>query len=275
VLVEDAGETEAERNLYRLIRLRAIQSQLAPAEYSVCDMLLTDEQGQFEYRASARELINDGYLRFATLSGAGEPDNPDEEDTEHGHVVLPDVEPGTRLQIADSEVRKHRTALPRRYTIASLMRKLEVLGIGRPATYATIFATLFSRGYAEKAGKQLIPTSVCEQIYDAVYPAFSYADLEYTRKMEESLDAVASGRMRHTDLMRDAWQTLSSELSAFDATAIPPSIDPVAPAEPEKTCPKCSRPMRIVKGKYGPFWSCSGYGENKACAHTEKVTATP
>lgn len=269
--VEEAGENEAEKNLYRLIRLRAIQSQLAPAEYSVCEITLTDETGKREYRASARELTSDGYLKFATLTGAGEPDNPDEEQPEHEYVALPNLNTGTRLQVSDSEIKKHRTTLPRRYTIASLMRKLEVLGIGRPATYATIFATLFSRGYAEKSGKQLTPTAVCEQIYDAVYPAFSYADLQYTRKMEESLDSVACGRMRHIDLMRETWQTLSQELRGFGSGSLPTSDAPDTAQEPVKQCPKCSRPMRLVKGRFGEFWSCSGYGENKACTHTENA----
>jgi DNA topoisomerase-1 len=270
--VEDAGENEAEKNLYRLIRLRAIQSQLAPAEYAVCEITLADEAGNHEYRASARELVNDGYLKFATLSGAGEPDNPDEEQPEHAYIALPNLTNGMRLQVIDSEVKKHRTTLPRRYTIASLMRKLEVLGIGRPATYATIFATLFSRGYAEKSGKQLTPTAVCEQIYEAVYPSFSYADLEYTRKMEEALDAIASGRMRHVDLMRETWGTLNQELSIFGTGSMPIVDAPAVASEPKKACPKCGRPMRQVKGRFGQFWSCSGYGENKACTHTEKTS---
>jgi DNA topoisomerase I len=274
IALEEAGETDAEKNLYRLIRLRAIQSQLAPAQYAVCEMVLTDQAQRFEYRASARELTSEGYLRFASLSGAGEPDNPDEEKTDEAIAALPNVEPGSRLLVTDSEIRKHRTALPRRYTIASLMRKLEVLGIGRPATYATIFATLFSRGYAEKAGKQLVPTSIGEQIYEAVYPTFSYSDLEYTRRMEEALDAVASGRLRHTDLMRDAWRTLSSELAKFANVSMPlPAEDTPTAAEPERACPKCSRAMRLVKGKFGEFWSCSGYGENKACTYTENAKA--
>lgn len=274
VFVEEAGDTDSERNLYRLIRLRAIQSQLAPAEYAVCEMTVTDEHGQYRYRANARELTGPGYLRFASLSGAGEPDNPDEEPPSAAGAVLPDVAPGTKIPVTDSEIHKHRTSQPRRYSIASLMRKLEVLGIGRPATYATIFATLFTRGYAEKAGKQLVPTTICEQIYDAVYPTFSYADLAYTRRMEEALDAIASGKMRPTDLMRDMYKTLSAELMRFAGNPPAAIASADTPPEPEKQCSKCGRPMRIVTGKWGRFWSCSGFGQNRACAHTEKVDAT-
>ncbi|MFX1767946.1 DNA topoisomerase [Paraburkholderia sp. A1RI-2L] len=269
--VEEAGENGAEKNLYRLIRLRAIQSQLAPAEYSVCEITLTDEAGKYEYRASARELVSEGFLKFATLSGAGEPDNPDEEQPEDTYIALPTLTNGMRLNVMDSEVKKHRTALPRRYTVASLMRKLEVLGIGRPSTYATTFATLSSRGYAEKSDKQLTPTTVCELIYDALYPTFSYSDLEYTRKMEESLDAVAGGRMRHVDLMRETWRTLNEELSSFGSGSLPRPDAPDTVPEPVKSCPKCGRLMRLGKGRFGEFWSCSGYFENKACTYTESV----
>lgn len=272
IQIAEAGETEAEARIYGLIRLRTIQSQLAPAEFAVSDIVLGDEANRFEYRATARELTNEGYLKFASISGAGEADNPDEEKHEDALYVLPNLQVGSILRVSDNSIKKHRTTAPRRYTIASLMRKLEVLGIGRPATYATIFSTLFTRNYAEKAGKQLVPTTVCEEIYDAVYPTFSYADLAYTRRMEESLDAIASGRMKHTDLMRSVWDKLSVELASFDTTAtLPSSVD--APAEPVIPCPKCSRDMKRVKGKFGEFWSCTGYGANKACTYTQTIKA--
>jgi DNA topoisomerase-1 len=88
--------------------------------------------------------------------------------------------------------------------------------------------------------------------------------------MEESLDAVANGRLTHTDLMRSVWTTLSAELAKFD-TGSPVKQPDDKPAEPTSTCPKCSRVMKRVKGKFGDFWSCTGYGENKVCVYTETI----
>lgn len=270
-----AGDTEVEQNIYRLIRLRALQSQLAPALLNVCEIVLADEQDRYRYRASTRELVEPGYQSFASFTGAGDLDNPEEDVVQSSSAPLPALAIGSIIAVADSQIGKHKTAAPRRYSIATLMRKLEVLGIGRPATYASIFATLFSRAYAEKAGKQLVPTTICEQIYDAVYPAFSYADLAYTRSMEEALDDVAAGKTAHTEVMREMWRTLEKEMQAFQKKAVQPIADLAAPQEPEKACPKCGRSMRAVSGKYGRFWSCSGYGQHKACTHTENISSAP
>ncbi|MCD5327839.1 type I DNA topoisomerase, partial [Chromobacterium piscinae] len=268
--LEDVGETEQERNLYRLIRLRALQSQLAPAHYDVQELLLEDEAGQFQYKASGRQLVDPGYLRFARISGAGQSDNPDEESDEDTPLpTLPALNAGDLVAVDDSTMSRHKTQPPRRYTVASLMRKLEKLGIGRPATYATIFSTLSRRGYSKKEGGYLVPSQICELIYQVIYPNFSYSFLSYTRDMEAALDSIAKGELNHVALMRESWNILSEEEQGFVTVPRPAGIEDPADS-PTKDCPKCGRVMRAINGRYGKFWSCSGYAENKACEHTEK-----
>lgn len=270
VELEDIGETEQERNIYRLIRLRALQCQLAPATYDVQELLLTDSNEQFQYKATGRQLVAPGYLRFARLSGAGQSDNPDEEaDEEDNLPALPVLDAGAIIAVEDSDLATHKTQPPRRYTVASLMRKLEVLGIGRPATYANIFSTLSRRGYSKKEKNYLVPTQICELIYEVIYPNFSYSFLSYTRDMETALDSIAQGQLHHVALLRETWQVLTQEESSFALVPRPAGV--AEPADvPTKECPKCGRAMRVIPGKFGKFWSCSGYGENKACQHTEK-----
>ncbi|WP_207002629.1 type IA DNA topoisomerase [Trinickia mobilis] len=265
--IESAGIDEHQQNIYRLVWLRTIQSQLAPALYDVQEVNLLDKgETGFEFKAIGRQLVDPGFLEFARETGAGIPDDPEDVGDEEA-PRLPCLTRGTVIHASAFRTDSSASSPPKRYTVASLGRKLEMLGIGRPATYAVIFATLLNRGYAVIRDGYLYPTATCEAVYDALHPVFSYTDLRYTREIETALDAIAHGRRKHTDLMREVWGKLQAELPTFETAELRTRL----PQSEVKPCPECRRNMDLAIGPYGKFWSCRGFTADTPCTHTESA----
>jgi len=209
--VEEAGETDNEKALYRLIRIRALASQLADAVYAVRVLRLgTDLGGKTaEFEARGRTLVEPGWRTVlfaddAADEGESEPENP-----------VPSLKKGTSATALDGKLLTKKTKPPTRYTEASLVRELENRGIGRPATYAAIVETILRRAYVRMERRQLVPTPLGDKAVALLAGAFSFLDYGFTKNMEDSLDAVAKGASRSRDILAKAYERLQGELSAF------------------------------------------------------------
>jgi DNA topoisomerase-1 len=251
--VESAGENEAERALYRLIRIRALASQLDEAVFATAKAVLSakmDSHPAF-FEAKGRRLVRPGWKTILKCDQADvQAGGADDEDMAN---PVPQLAVGESLSPLKGEVKIKRTNPPARYTQASLIRELERRGIGRPSTYASIMDNLAARGYVVKnTRRQLQATGLGEELIDYLVPGFGFLDYGYTKDMETKLDEVANGRLDYLSLVRAVSQTLEAEIREFVLRS------------GLFGCPCCGRPLIHHSGSreglsYN-FWSCSDRG---------------
>lgn len=246
--VEEAGETSDQRALYKLIRLRAIACQLADARYAVRTVRLDAAQPvggkDVEFEARGRTLVYQGWLKLIAGDQTEEEDGNDKEPSN----PIPVCEPGERLDVARGKLLEKKTKPPSRFTQATLVKKLESEGIGRPATYAAIMDNIVTRAYVKTDKKYLVPTATGELIVDSLVGKFEFLDLGFTREIEESLDRIALGEAGYKAVIAKVHDQLNRELSTLQVSATP-----------KHPCPECGKPLRRIPGKSGHFWGCSGH----------------
>ena len=245
--VEEAGETDAQRALYKMIRIRAIACQLASARYSVRTVQLLAEQPiagkNVAFEAKGRTLVYQGWLKL--LSGDQTEEEGNDKETSN---PIPFCEPGERIETMRGNLLDKRTNPPGRYTLASLIEKLEREGIGRPATYAAILENIVKRSYIKVTDKALVPTATGELIVDALAGKFEFIDLAFTRDVEVDLDRIANGEATYKNVITKMNNTLEQELATLQVSEVP-----------KHPCPDCGKPLRRIEGKRGYFWGCSGH----------------
>ncbi len=248
--VEEVGESDDEKALYRLIRLRAIASQLEDAVYAVRTLTLEGDAGgkQAIFEAKGRTLVQPGWKALVAKDET-------EEDDEEPDNQVPKLEAGQQTQAQDAKMLTKKTRPPARYTEASLIRELEKKGIGRPSTYAAILENITStHQYLQLEKRNLVPTETGEQVVDALNGAFGFIDFGFTCEMESLLDEIAEGKGMYQPLVAGAYKQFDAEIKAYIAATSP-------------KCPACGQPLRHMvrsdsKEKKGfNFWGCSGYPE--------------
>lgn len=252
--VETAGETNDEHALYRLIRQRAIASQLADARYRVTRVRLvsTDSDQPFQFEAIARVLVEKGWRSLTASDAADESEGEAEVSCDR----VPMLEVGS-TKLADSGlVVPRQTVSPKRYTKASLIEALENEGIGRPATYPSIMATIVTRDYVAEEEGALMPTSLGKLVVETLVKAgFGFMDIDFTRHLEEQLDAIADGRADYQEVLGPAYQQLRDELEQIGKNGGVTALFP---------CPKCGRGLyRSAQATSGAYWHC----HNENCGH--------
>jgi len=244
--VKEAGDTPEQRALYKLVRLRAIACQLADARYAVRTVRLDAAQpvaGQeVEFEGKGRTLIYSGWLKL--IAG----DQTEEEEGNEPTNPIPVFEPGERLDVARGKLLEKKTKPPSRFTQATLVKKLENEGIGRPATYAAILDNIVSRAYVKTEKKFLVPTATGELVVDSLAGKFEFMDLGFTRDVEEDLDRIALGDAGYKAVISKVHAQLQRELSTLQVSATP-----------KHPCPECGKSLRRIPGKSGHFWGCSGH----------------
>lgn len=248
--VEEAGETSEQRALYKLIRIRAIACQLADARYAVRTVRLEAAQpveGKVvEFDGRGRTLIYSGWLKLL----AGDQTEEAEDDNQEPTNPIPFCRPGEKLDVAEGKLLEKKTKPPSRYTKASLVRKMESEGIGRPATYAAIMENIESRGYVKTDKKFLVPTKTGELIVDSLSGKFEFIELGFTREVEKDLDLIAQGKTNYKTVITKVHDQLTQELSTLRIST-----------PPKHPCPECGKGLRRIPGKNGHFWGCTGHPE--------------
>jgi len=245
--VEEAGDDDKQKALYKLIRLRAIASQLEDAVFAVRVLTLAGEAEGKEalFEAKGRTLIQPGWKALVAKDQTSE--DEDEADNQ-----VSKLEAGHKLSVQSGQVLTKKTKPPARFTEASLIRELENRGIGRPSTYAAILDNITSRKYLKLEKRFLIPTPIGEKVVDELIGRFRFIDYGFTKEMEDGLDLIAAGKGQYLPLIAATYQRITNEIGAYVAATSP-------------KCPACGKPLRHMlraesKEKKGyNFWSCSGY----------------
>ena len=239
-----------EARLYRLIWQRALASQMAAkAQETTTAELAADG---YDLRATATRTTFDGFSRVYT---EGQDDTEEEKECSLPPLHKQDV---TTVQGVDTL--QHFTEPPPRYTEATLIKALEEHGIGRPSTYAATISTIVDRGYVKVKERRLHPEPIGEIVTDLLVCHFGeFVDLEFTARMEEELDDVASGKRAWVPVVREFYapfrtriEEKTKELHRADFTTRPS----------DEVCSQ-GHPMVIRLGRYGEFLACSMYPEHK------------
>jgi DNA topoisomerase I len=256
---------EDELKLYRLIWMRFVASQMMPAVFdqTTIDINATGKSNiAYLFRATGTVQKFDGFLRVYQEGK----DEKDEEDEELQHK-LPMVTEGEVLRFKEIRPEQHFTEPPPRYNEATLVKKLEADGVGRPSTYASILSTIQDREYVTKEGGKFMPTELGMVVTDLLLESFSdLFDVKYTARMEEELDEIEEGKLEWRDAMAEFYGRFQKDLEHAEEhmTDIKRMEKPT-----DLICEKCGKPMVIKWGKHGSFIACTGYPE---CTNTRELT---
>jgi DNA topoisomerase I len=243
-----------EYRLYELIWKRALACQMAQA---VLDRVSVDiEAKEYLFRATGQTVKFAGFIEVYT-----EGKDHDEEKDDHGDKFLPELEEGEKPECDKLSETQHFTKPPARYTEASLVKKLEGEGIGRPSTYAPTISTVQARGYIEKADRHLKPTDIGMLVSDFLVEHFpKILDYKFTIRMEDMLDEIEEGKEEWEDEIKEFYEPFHKLVDEKMETI---KKEDVITEESDEVCEKCGEPMQIKFGRFGKFLSCSGFPECK------------
>ncbi len=256
---------EDQLKLYRLIWMRFVASQMTSAlfDQTTIDVQAKGKSGvDYTFRATGSVQKFDGFL---TVYEEGK-DQKDEEDEELKHK-LPLVTEGEELKFRGLKPEQHFTEPPPRYTEATLVKKLESDGVGRPSTYASILSTILEREYVSKEGGKFKPTELGMVVTDLLLESFAdIFDVRYTARMEEQLDEIEEGKLDWREAMSDFYERFTKDIAHAEEhmTNIKRMEKPT-----DLTCERCTKPLVIKWGKHGSFLACTGYPE---CTFTRELT---
>jgi len=238
-----------ELKLYKLIYNRFLASQMADAILESQTILFASEDGVF--KATGRKLIFDGFYR---VMGYDEKDK-----------LLPELKEGEEAELEKLTANQHFTEPPPRYTEASLIKKLESLGIGRPSTYAPTISILVSREYIKIEKRQLVPTPIAFTVIETLEKYFpEIVDSNFTAKMEEKLDEVAEHKEDWQKLLLDFYKPFIEKVEKGKK-----EIKSLKKAEPiGRECPECGSELLLRSGRYGDFIACANFPK---CRYTEAI----
>jgi len=241
--------TKDHYNLYNLIWSQATASVMAPAQVKTTTASVRSAAGVLIGRG--RELVFDGFMRLVP-------------DVEEKFIQLPKLVEKEVVTLKKLDTVQHFTEPPARYSEASLVRELEKRGIGRPSTYAPIMSTIVDRGYVTRLAGRFTPTEVASIVIDLLVEHFpNIVDYNFTAEMEDKLDDIAEGKRQLEPVLEEFYTPFAKLLAEKEK-----SVDKKAIVEEatDKKCPDCTKPIVLKLGRFGKFYSCTGFPE---CKHTE------
>src|ERR1035441_9648320 len=254
---------EDEMKLYRLIWNRFLASQMMPAlfDQTTIDVSAKGLNGvEYTFRATGSVPKFDGYLKVYQEGK----DQIDEEDEELKHR-LPAVTQGELLRFKALRPEQHFTEPPPRYNEATLVKRLEADGVGRPSTYASILSTILEREYVRKEGGRFTPTELGIIVTGLLLESFDdIFEVKYTARMEEELDEIEDGKLDWRVAMAEFYERFDKDLKHAEEhmTDIKRMEEPTG-----EMCPKCEKPLVMKWGKHGKLIACTGYPE---CTYTRE-----
>ncbi|MCL1593928.1 MAG: type I DNA topoisomerase [Actinomycetia bacterium] len=261
VAAGEFGPTSDEARVYELIWMRTVASQMKDAKGESLVVRIdadTFDDRTCRFQASGRSIIFPGFLR-AYVEGSDDPEAAlDDQET-----LLPNMAEGDGVVAVELEPTDHETKPPARFTEASLIKRLEELGIGRPSTYASIIATILDREYARKQGTALIPTWRAFSVVSLLEQYFSdFVDYDFTARMEQDLDLIATGERERVPYLEDFYHGNGhpglTQLVSEDALE---RIDPKEVNSFPIGVGDDDEPIVARAGQYGPYLQ---HGERRA-----------
>ncbi|MFO1113263.1 MAG: type I DNA topoisomerase [Rhodospirillales bacterium] len=273
-----------QRRLYALIWKRTLASQMESAVLDQVAVDIASEDGQVVFRATGSVVAFDGFLRVYREGR----DDPEAEGSrtgaggDDGDRMLPDVARGEALDRLAITPEQHFTQPPPRFTEASLVKRLEELGIGRPSTYASIISVLQDRKYVRLESKRFVPedrgrlvTAFLQSFFDR------YVAYGFTAALEEQLDDVSGGRIDWKTVLRDFWRDFSDAVDGIKDLRVKEVLDALdhllgphffrdgESGRDPRACPSCADGRLGLKlGKFGAFIGCSNY---PTCRYTRPL----
>ncbi|OQW58049.1 MAG: DNA topoisomerase I [Proteobacteria bacterium HN_bin10] len=263
--------------LYELIWKRAVASQMEAASIERTSVDFTEPTGKVELRATGQVILFDGFLK---LYQEGRDDEEDEENRR-----LPQLRQGEAVTVQEVKADQHFTEPPPRYSEASLVKKLEELGIGRPSTYAAILEKLRERNYVRMDKNRFVPDDRGRLVIAFLENFFGkYVEYDFTADLEEKLDEVSAGELNWKTLMRDFWKDFNGAIAEIGELRITQVLDtlnevlgphifpPKEDGSDPRTCPLCGvGQLSLRLGKYGAFVGCSNYNGEAPCKYTRPL----
>ncbi|MGB3272288.1 MAG: type I DNA topoisomerase [Xanthobacteraceae bacterium] len=265
--------------LYELIWTRAIASQMESAELERTTVDIAAKAGSrvLELRATGQVIKFDGFL---ALYNEGRDDDPDDDENRR----LPAMSQGEPLTREDLRVTQHFTEPPPRYSEASLVKRMEELGIGRPSTYASILQVLKDRGYVRLDKKRLHAEDKGRVVIAFLESFFSrYVEYDFTASLEDQLDRISNNEVDWRQVLKDFWRDfigavddikdlrVAEVLDVLDEMLGPHIFPPREDGSDPRQCPSCSNGrLNLKAGKFGAFVGCSNYPE---CRYTRPLVA--
>lgn len=269
-----------QQKLYGLIWRRTLASQMRSAEIdrTSVDIAVNVPGRAVGLRATGSVVTFPGFLTLYGVEARGDGEDDDEDGRE-----LPPLAVGDKPALKQVEIAQHFTQPPARYTEASLIKKMEELGIGRPSTYAATLGTLKDRNYVRLEGKALHPEDRGRIVTSFLESFFTrYVEYDFTAHLEEQLDQVSAGELDYKVLLRDFWKDFTAATEEIKDLRVSEVLDAlnelladhIFPARADgsdpRKCPTCGTGTLSLKlGKFGAFIGCSNYPE---CKHTMQLS---
>ena len=254
--------------LYELIWSRALSSQMTPAEFDRNTIIISSENDKINFRASGSIIKFDGFLKVYQSQET-------DEDTKN---ILPEVNKGEEISILKLVDEQHFTDPPPRFSEASLVKKMEELGIGRPSTYASIITVLSTRNYVELMNKRFHPTDRGKLISAFLEKLFSkYVDYNFTADLENQLDEITSGKIEWVEVLNNFWKDFYQNVGEVKEKRTREVLDLLNESLGalifdrdekdgiDRKCKLCSNGELSLKNSFrgGAFIGCSNYPECK------------
>jgi DNA topoisomerase-1 len=266
-----------QRRLYELVWNRTVASQMESVQLERTTIEIEADDAPINLRATGSVIVFDGFLRLYQ-EGRDEPDEGDEGNR------LPKVARGDRLGLDKIRPEQHFTEPPPRFTEATLVKRMEELGIGRPSTYASTLQTLRDRDYVRMDKNRFIPQDKGRLVTAFLESFFTrYVEYDFTAELEEKLDKVSAGELDWKDLLREFWKDFTvnvGEALELRITEVLDRLNDVLGVHvfPDKgdgsdprACPSCGDGLLSLKvGRFGAFVGCSNYPD---CKFTRQLTA--
>ena len=265
--------------LYELIWKRMIASQMESARVERTTIEMDSADGKTGLRASGEVVLFDGYLK---VYQEGRDDAPRGEAGDEEGGRLPQVNQGAAARVIDARADQHFTEPPPRYSEASLVKKMEELGIGRPSTYASVLSVLRDRAYVRMDKNRFVPEDKGRLVTVFLEEFFrKYVEYDFTADLEEKLDLVSAGQLNWKVLLREFWTDFHAKteeigglrtrevLDSLDSALAPFLYPPKADGADARVCPTCGQGRLSLKtSRFGPFVGCSNYPE---CRYTRPI----
>ena len=241
-----------EYRLYALIYNRFVASQMSPSVSQIQTIIVRGEEGAF--KISGRKMEFDGFYKTY-----GDLDKD---------KILPSLSAGDAMSLQSLSSQQHFTEPPARYSEASLIKKLESLGIGRPSTYAPTISLLTARNYVNIEQKHLVPSEIAFKITEMLEQNFkNIVDSEFTSKMEEKLDDIAENKADWQQILADFYYPFMDEIAKGKTSIASQKL-----AEKiGEICPNCGGELLKRQGRFGEFIACSNYPK---CKYSRNVDAS-
>ena len=264
--------TESQKRLYELIWKRTIASQMSSAEIDQLSVNILSTNKEFELRASGSTIVFDGFKKIYT-------EGNDEKDAANNikESTLPILNENDHIEYISSEKSQHFTQPPPRFTEASLVKKLEELGIGRPSTYANIVSVIQEKGYVKYEKKRFIPESKGRLVTSFLSGYFKqYIENNFTANLELQLDNISDGKNEWKHVLKEGWLPYKEAINSASSLRVKEVVEKIDSdlgphffpekenGENPRKCPKCDNGnLKIQYGRFGGYIGCSNYPECK------------